>query len=171
MFIITPNPNKEMKIVLRGIKQKLGHIPPHFELFATINPLRFTMFLEEISYLTSHPHIQSDFFIMLRYSVASDNGFTYCLKFNQEWLLAKGYTMEQLHLLEGSEKLLPLDEKHQALFDAVHLALYSPERFTPEQVKKLKSAGWSDADIFDAVDHGAFLFRFSKVLKAYSKKG
>lgn len=167
--MIEPNPNTEMKILLRGIRQKLGHVPPHFELFATINPTRFKMFLEEITYLTNHPHIQSDFFTMLRYSVASDNGFGYCIKLNHAFLLAKGYTIEQLHNLEGREKVLPLDESHQVLFDAVHTAIYEPETFTVETIDALKLLDWTDADIYDAIDHGAFLFRFSKILKAYTK--
>ena len=169
MFIIEPNPNKEMKILLRGIRQKLGQVPPHWELFATINPSRFKMFLEEINYLTSHPHIQSDFFTLLRYTIAVDNGFTYCINLNRAWLLAKGYTLEQLHKLEGTQKILPLDERHQALFDAVMKAVYTPEDFTAELTDALKILDWDDADIFDAVDHGAFLFRASKVLKAYSR--
>jgi len=167
--MIEPNPNKEMKVLLRGIRQKLGQVPPHWELFATINPTRFKMFLEEINYLTSHPHIQSDFFTLLRYTIATDNGFTYCINLNQASLLAKGYTLEQLHELEGTQKILPLDDRHQALFDAVMKAVYTPEDFTAEVTDALKILDWDDADIFDAVDHGAFLFRFSKVLKAYSK--
>lgn len=168
--MIEPNPNKEMKVLLRGIRQKLGQVPPHWELFATINPTRFKMFLEEINYLTSHPHIQSDFFTLLRYTIATDNGFTYCINLNQASLLAKGYTLEQLHELEGTQKILPLDDRHQALFDAVMKAVYTPEDFTVEVTDALKILDWDDADIFDAVDHGAFLFRASKVLKAYSSK-
>ena len=169
MFMIEPNPNREMKILLRGIKQKLGHVPPHFELFATINPTRFKMFIEEITYLSTHAHINPDFFTLLRYTVASDNGFVYCIKLNQAFLLRKGYTLEQLHELEGTQKTLPLDERHQALFDAVMTALYAANDFTVEVIEALKILDWSDADILDAVDHGAFLFRFSKVIKAYSK--
>jgi hypothetical protein len=169
MFMIEPNPNKEMKILLRGIKQKLGHVPPHFELFATVNPTRFKMFIEEIIYLSTHAQINPDFFTLLRYTVASDNGFEYCIKLNQAFLLAKGYTLEQLQLLQDTEKTLPLDERHQALFNAVMTALNAPEKFTVESVEALKVLDWTDADIFDAVDHGAFLFRASKVLKAYSK--
>jgi len=168
--MIEPNPNKEMKVLLRGIRQKLGQVPPHWELFATINPTRFNIFLEEINYLTSHPHIQSDFFTLLRYTIATDNGFTYCINLNQASLLAKGYTLEQLHELEGTQKILPLDDRHQALFDAVMKAVYTPEDFTVEIINALKILDWNDADIFDAVDHGAFLFRASKVLKAYSSK-
>lgn len=170
MFMIEPDLDREMKIFLRGIKQKLGHMPPHFELFATLNPTRFKMFIEEITYLGTHASINPDFFTLLRYTVASDNSFKYCIKLNREFLLAKGYALEQLGKPEGTHKTLPLDERHQALFDAVMTALYRPKSFTVDAIDALKILDWSDADIFDAVDHGAFLFRFSKVLKAYSKE-
>ena len=169
MFILEPNPNREMKILLRSVKQKLGHIPPQWELFATINPTRFKMFLEEINYLTNHPNIKNDFFTLLRYTIANDNGFTFCINLNKSLLLSKGYSLENLQGLEGTEKTLPLDKRHQALFDAVMQAVYTPQEFTLEVIDALKILDWSDADIFDAVDHGAFLFRFAKVIKAYSK--
>jgi len=168
MFIINPTQNREMKITLRAIKQKMGKVPPHWELYAGINPTRFKMFLEEINYLTTHSNINQDFFTMLRYCVAIDNSFEYCVKFNSEYLLAKGYTQEQLKAITV-EKTLPLNRAHQALFDATLKAIYIPEEFTADVIDELKSLNWSDGDIIDAVDHGAFLFKFHRVLKAYLK--
>ena len=160
MFLIKSNPNQEMQVVLRRIKQKLGFVPPHFELYATINPQRFMMFLEEINYISNHKNIDPDFFIFLRYHIAKKYNFTYCYKFNEEMLKAKGYVdFEQL----------PLDEKHQKLFDVVMKSMDKPEDFSNSEIESLKDLGWSDADIFDALDHGAFLFKFSKILRAYGK--
>lgn len=169
MFMLKSEPNREMKILLRGVKKNLGQVPPHFELFATINPTRFKMFLEEITYLSQHPSINPDFFILLRYTIATQNLFTYCIGFNKALLLSKGYTLEEFSQLEGSKKILPLDVRHQALFDTVMLALNEPDDFTIDTISHLKDLGWNDADVFDAIDHGAFLFRFSRILKAYSK--
>ncbi|SFV68102.1 hypothetical protein MNB_SV-10-1588 [hydrothermal vent metagenome] len=170
MFIITPEPNREMQVLLRGIKSKLGHVPPHWELFASINPTRFKMFLDEINYLTAHPHIHRDFFAFLRYAVATDNGFGYCTRFNRQFLLSHGYTLNDLHSVEGTEKTVPLDEKHQALFTAALTAVYDSDNFTAETIASLHRIGWSNADIFDAVDHAAFLFKFARILKTYIDK-
>ena len=169
MFIIEPNPNKEMQLILKRVKRMVGVVPPHFELYATVHPTRFKMFLEEIMYLTSHKTINPDFFAFLRYYLAFKNHFTYCYNFNETLLLTKGYTKEALKTLENSPTSLPLDERHQELFLATLSAIDEPTNFTKESIEKLKNSGWSDADIFDAIDHGAFLFKFSKVLKAYSK--
>ena len=171
MFIISPEPNREMQVLLRGVRAKLGHVPPHWELFASINPTRFKMFLEEINYLTAHPNIEKDFFAFLRYTIATDNGFDYCMRFNRQLLLSTGYTAEDLHAVEGTDKAIPLDEKHQALFDAALTAVYKPENFTNETiVASLHRIGWSNADIFDAIDHATFLFKFARILKAYIDK-
>ena len=67
-------------------------------------------------------------------------------------------------------KALPLDAKQQALFTEATDAIDKPSEFKAETIENLKLIDWTDADIFDAIDHGAFLFRFSKVLKAYSKE-
>jgi len=169
MFIVESNLDREMKVLLRGIKQSLGHVPPHFELFASVSPTRFKMFMQEIEYLSTHARINPDFFALLRYYVASQNGLSYCIKFNHALLLSKGYRAEQLSMLEVSAKNVPLDERHQALFVEAVNALDNPEGFTAETLKRLNTLDWNDADILDAVDHGAFLFRFSKIIKAYSK--
>ena len=169
MFIINPQPNRDTKVLLRALKQKLGSVPPHWELFAALNPVRFKMFLDEINYLMEHPRIDRDFFAMLRYAVACDNGYAYCEKFDRSLLLAKGYTIEQLHGLEGKSKQIPLDARHQKLFGGVMQALQAPKSFDDGNIAKLHEAGWSDADIFDAIDHGAFLHKFARILKAYLK--
>ncbi|RLA66792.1 MAG: hypothetical protein DRQ78_03520 [Epsilonproteobacteria bacterium] len=169
MFIVEPNLNREMKIVLRGLKRSLGHVPPHFELYATLHPKRFKMFLEEIIYLSTHESINPDFFAFTRFYIAAQENFTYCYVFNKELLLGKGYTQEDLEAFENSADKLPLDKKHQVLFVSVLTAIESPKDFDERSIEKLKVLGWSDSDIFDAIDHGAFLFKFSKILKAYAK--
>ena len=102
--------------------------------------------------------------------MASKNGFNYCIKLNEAFLLSKGYTLEQLEALKESKDNLPLDDKHRSLFIEVMNALDEPQNFTATTLESLKALGWSDADIYDAVDHGAFLFKFSRVLKIYSNK-
>jgi hypothetical protein len=169
MFIVNAEPNREMKVLLRSIKKRIGQVPAHWEVYASINPTRFKMFLEEINYLSTHENINPDFFALLRYYVSAHNGFSYCYNFNQKLLLSKGYTLDVLKTFEISAQSLPLDEKHQKLFLAVMIALNNPKNFTQEMINELKTVSWSDADILDAIDHGAFLFKFSKILKAYSK--
>jgi len=168
MFIIEMNPKEEAERLLKRVKRFMGSIPPHFELFATVNPKRFEMFLNEILYLSTHKSIHPDFFAFLRFYIATQEHFTYCYHFNKKLLLSRAYSDELLSAFERDKSLLPLNIRHQKLFEFTLAAIDSPENFNGETIAVLKSLKWNDADIYDAIDHGAFLYKFSKVLNAYS---
>lgn len=168
MFIIETNPTPEGEKLLRRVKKFIGHIPPHFELFATVNPKRFEMFLSEIFYLSMHKSINPDFFAFIRYFIAFKEQFHYCETFNKALLIKKGHDETTLNNFIKNSNTFPLDARHQALFSATLEAVYHPEKFTAKTIETLKELQWHESDIFDAIDHGAFLFKFSKVLKAYS---
>jgi len=169
MFIVETKPTPETEKLLKRVERFIGSVPPHFSLFATLNPKRFEMFLNEIFYLSMHKTINPDFFAFIRFYIASKENFFYCYKFNTALLLKREYTQEQISNFEKNRENLPLDEKHLALFQMALKALENPDSFTTEDINAVKSLGWSDADIYDAIDHGAFLYKFSKILKAYSK--
>jgi hypothetical protein len=166
MFIYEPVRSKTSDLLLDQAREHFGIVPPHWELFAKINPTRFEMFIKEIGYLLNHPSINPDFFAMSRLYVASCEDFGYCKSFNTKLLLSLGYSKNELAEIK-SDFNLPLDLKHQALADGMKKAIYNPDDFTKKSIDILKEIGWSDSNIFDAIDHGAFLFKFSKILKAY----
>lgn len=167
MFIIDPKPNREMQIMLRAVKMKWGEVPPHWKLYAGINPARFKMFMEEINYLSGHTRIDPNLFSFLRYVTACMHGFGYCERFNHAYLLSRGYTSEQLDTVAASREALPMDARHGMLFVAALDAMEDPAGLTAGVLETLYRADWSDADIFDVLDHAAFLFKFHKILEAY----
>lgn len=140
MFIYQPSHSKETENTLDKIKNLSGVIPPHWELLALIAPKRFEMFIVEIKYLLNHPNINPDFFAMLRLHVA-----------NKEDI-----------------ETIPLDDKHKLLAQKAIKAMYHPKEFTMEDITELKDISWTKSDIYDAIDHAAFLFKFAKIIQAYS---
>ena len=167
MFIVNPKINETQRVVLDKTKEIFGVIPPHWELFAKLHPLRFEMFMKEIGYLLNHPHIHPDFFAFMRFYIANKEGYAYCKSFNTKLLLTKGYDKKDLKSFKEDIAFLPLDEKHRLLARKVEKALYQAAEFGEDDIAELKAISWSDADIYDAIDHGAFLFKFSRILKAY----
>lgn len=165
MFLYQPTITKETQVKLDEIKQRFGISPPHWEFLASVAPKRFDMFMQEIAYLLNHPNIDRDFFTMLRLYVANKEDFYYCKSLNTKLLLAKGYTKEQLKRIKDGE--FPLNNKHQILADKTFKAMYQPQELTLEDINELKNLLWNDSDIYDAIDHGAFLFKFARILKAY----
>lgn len=168
MFIYSPEVMPLTQEKIDTVKTEFGVIPAHWELLATINPARFEMFIDEIRYLQQHPHIKPDFFAFLRLFIATKEGFSYCKSFNTKLLLAKGYDKNVLKELKEDIANIPFDEAHRMLAQKVEKALYDPGDFRHDDIALLTRYGWNDADIYDAIDHGAFLFKFSRLIKAYS---
>ena len=168
MFIYQPSFSKETKNTLDKIKNVFGVLPPHWELLASIAPKRFEMFMQEINYLLNHPTINPDLFAMLRLHVANKENFSYCKSFNTKLLLSKGYDKTAIKELQENIGTIPLDDRHKLLAQKAVKAIYHPTKFTIEDIKALQNRSWSDSDIYDAIDHAAFLFKFARIIQAYS---
>jgi len=167
MFITNKKLTAEGKVLIRVIKSKMGFVPPHFELFAKLNPKRLKMYLVELEYISNHPNIDADFFTFIRFTIASREGFSYCINLNTKILESRGYSKEHLRKVVQNLKL-PLDSAHQALFSSTIEAMVKPDKFNKESIEKLENLNWSSEDIWDALDHGAFLYKYYKILRAYS---
>jgi len=166
MFILQKEPCREAQVYLKVLQKKMGQLPPHFEFFATVNFKRFKMFIEELNYITNHPAIDKDFFTFIRYYIASTNNFSYCIKLNSKLLLSSGYSKENLkNVIE--KKSLPLDSKFTTLFQKAIKAIEKPHLFCKDDLQELYKLGFSDNDIWDAIDHASFLFKYYKILSAY----
>jgi hypothetical protein len=169
MFIIPSDPHPDALPLLASFKSTFGTVPPHFELLATLNPVRFEMFVREIAYLAGHERIVPDFFACLRLFIAAREGFNYCLRFNTGLLRAKGYTQEQIRRIREDLSDMPLDARHKLLASKALKAIYDPDRFSVEDLGELEEAGWNRADCYDAIDHAAFLFKNARIIKAFSR--
>ncbi len=168
MFIYQPKLKNKTEEIIEKVKNEFGVMPIHWELLASISPKRFEMFITEIRYILSHPNINSDFFVMLRLYIANQENFSYCKSFNTKLLLSKGYDKNEIKSLKEDISTIPLDSRHQLLASKAMKAIYQSKNFSENDILELKELSWSDGDIYDAIDHGAFLFKFSKILQAYS---
>ena len=169
MFIIQKEPSKEAKIYLKLLEKQIGEIPPHFKLFATIHLERFKKFINELNYITNHAVIHKDFFTFLRYYIAATHNFTYCIELNSKLLLRSGYSKANLKdTLE--KKSLPLQKRLTTLFRKAIKALEYPKDFCKDDLQELYKLNFSESDIYDAIEHGAFLFQSYKIIQAYKEK-
>jgi hypothetical protein len=169
VFIYESQLSLQENELLEDIKKKFGVVPDHFKFLLSVNPIKFKMFMQEIAYLLNHPHIESDFFIMLRLYIATKEDFEYCKSFNTKLLFAKGYDKKTIQDVKRDIENIPLDDRHKVLAKKAILAVYEPELFTVKDIDELKKLSWSDSDIYDVVDHSSFLFKNAKIIKAYTK--
>ena len=93
MFIVEPIKQKEargaLKLFYKKIQKSLGFVPPHFELFATIDAESLNAFIEYNLYFKNHPNIDETLLPYLRLCIAQKECRNYCISLNTKILEKK----------------------------------------------------------------------------------
>lgn len=88
--------------------------------------------------------------------VSQENHCDYCVGFNAAMLINKcGLTPEQVAMTRQNPEHAPLNDKDKAMLLLVLKAVSTPDAVGANDLQKLRSLGWSDSGMLDAVSHGA----------------
>ncbi len=162
---------ERLEKILKKVKLVYGAVPPQMEFLGSIEADYLEEFLNTVLRIVKHPHIEPDLFGFIRLHVAFKEEYPYCKMFNTKFLLAKGYTQEQLDKAIANIGAVPFDEKHQVLASKAIKAIYESKLFTKEDFDALYILGWTQKDVFDAIEHAGTIFRNGRILTAYAIKG
>ena len=143
-----------------------GTVPKPMEM-ASISPSLMKLQVELVGYYMNHPTLKFPLLAHIRYLVATDQDYNFCIDFNSNLLQFLGNTEEGLTELVADPAKADLDEKDKALLLFVLKALRSPDEVIGEEVDTLHNLGWKDSDIFDAVNHGAGMIAPSIMMRAF----
>jgi alkylhydroperoxidase family enzyme len=135
-------------------EEMFGAVPNNVRMLG-VSPAVLENQLEFAQYYRAHSTLSVPFLAMLRLLVAKSTGSPYCEKLNTGMLMQLGVPAEQVNALKGDPQSAPLSDKEQALLTFVLKATRDPRSVTAADVQELSGLGWSEADIFDAVAHGA----------------
>ena len=105
----------------------------------------------------------------IRYLTAKEHGHPFCTNFNAGMLQAMGLTPEALAEVEKDPTNAPLEDNEKALLAFVIKAIDNPSEVSDADIEGLRSQGWSDQAIFDALFHGASMLAGSALYKALYK--
>ena len=123
-----------------------------------------------IRYYMGHEKLDAGLLAMIRYLVASELDYEFCINFNQGMLkMAGGFSEDELKALKEKPEEAPLEDFQKALLLFVLKVVKTPEEVTKADVEKLRELGWTDRDIFDAAYHGVSMVAPSKLIKAFSE--
>ena len=161
---------ERLEKILKRVKILYGEVPPQMELLGNIEVEYLEDFLKMVMRIVKHPNINPDFFGFVRLHIAFREEYAYCKTYNTKFLLTKGYTQEQLDRVIEKITTLPLDSNHQALAAHAVRAIYESREVVRADFEKLYSMGWSQKDVFDAIDHAGTLLRNGRILTTYSEK-
>lgn len=136
------------------VEQIFGMVPNNVQMLG-VSPAILENQLQLIEHYMGHPSLSTPFLAMVRMLVSKACRSPYCQNLNSGILMKAGFTAEQIATMQADPAQAPLDEKQKALLLFVLKACDNPHSMTAEDVDSLRSLGWSEVDMMDALAHGA----------------
>ena len=155
-LIHTVQPEKAEGIVKEGYEmfmQNLGIIPRPMEMLSA-SPALFELQLRRIRYFSKHPRLSFALLAHIRYLVALNLEYRFCIDFNQHILKKQGVEEADLRKMEADPSQSLLEENESAMLAFVVRAVKSPETVTADEISRLRGMGWEDRDMLDALAQG-----------------
>ena len=155
-LIHTVQPEKAEGIVKEGYEmfmQNLGIIPRPMEMLSA-SPALFELQLRRIRYFSKHPGLSFALLAHIRYLVALNLEYRFCIDFNQHILKKQGVEEADLRKMEADPSQSLLEENESAMLAFVVRAVKSPETVTADEISRLRGMGWEDRDMLDALAQG-----------------
>ena len=172
MFIVQENRLQKERLakIYRRVKALYGTVPPQMKFLGNIEADYLEEFLITAARTLRHPNIKSDIFAFIRLHIAFKEGYDYCKSFNTTLLLSKGYKQELLDLVVENIENIPFEQHEKVLVKFALKAIYESRDCQAEDFQRLEELGWSQKDIFDAIEHAGTIFRNGRLLTAYTIK-
>ena len=165
----TVNPEKaegEVKEAYSVFMERAGMVPKPFEMLS-VSPELQKMQVQGIDYYMQHPTLTFPLLAHIRYLIAREYNYQFCINFNSELLQFVGLDDDQLQTVAKDPSQTTLEEKDKAMLLFVLKAIKTPDFVEQKDVDTLREMGWTDRDIFDAVAHGANMIAPSILMKAF----
>lgn len=171
MFLVQPikpeDATGELKLFYKQIEKAMGYIPPHFEVFATIDFPSMQAFTQLNIYMMTHLKIKRELLPFLRLHIAKKECRGYCTNFNTQILMKMGIDKEIINDLENRLDDIPFEADQKTLLRKVLKALEEPQSFGETDLKELYELGFSDKDFFDLLNYACEFTAKSKMIEVY----
>lgn len=146
--------------------QNLGVIPKPLEMMSA-SPAIFDQQLQRIYYYTNHPTLSFALLSHIRYLVAHNLNYSFCMDFNKLILKKQGLEDDDIERIEADPAKSLLEEKDAAMLMFVVKAVKEPSSVKTEEIKQLKEMGWEDKDLVDALAHGVNMIDHSIMMEVF----
>ena len=166
----TVSPNEatgEVAAVYEQIKAAFGGVPNVLSIWSASPPLLKQQF-EMIGYYISHPNLSGPLLACIRMVVSKKTHCQYCIDMNAGMLInMMGWTPEQVADVQADPTKANLPEREKAMLLFVLAAVNDALAVKAADLDALRGQGWSDTDIFDALNHGARMVASDIILNAF----
>ena len=147
-------------------EQMFGMVPNNVRMLG-VSPAILENQLQFAGYYMGHPTLSIPFLAMVRMLVSKACNSPYCQGLNTGLLMKAGLSKEQIDAIKSDPMKAPLTDKEKALLLFVLKATATPHAVVSEDLDRLRSLGWTDVDIFDAVAHGSRMVGTNIIFDAF----
>jgi hypothetical protein len=168
-LIQTVDPEKaegEVKEIYDALNANIGMIPAPMEL-SSASPWIMKNMWGSVQYFTQHPNLGFGVLSTIRYLVAEEYDYAFCINFNKNFLKMQGMSEEDIQKTSQDPSQAPLDDKDRAMVAFVMNAIKDPNSMNQKDVDQLYGHGWDDRDILDAMSHAASMVSASILMKTF----
>jgi uncharacterized peroxidase-related enzyme len=137
------------------MQRAFGFIPNAFRLYSA-SPAMMSNQWQNNQYYFQHLTLGFPLLASIRMLVSQENECDYCIGMNAALLIQHaGFTAHLIAAMKRDPAAAPLAERDKAMLLFVLKATKAPKTVTTADLDALRGLGWSDGEIFDAVNHGA----------------
>ena len=149
------NATGEVAAIYAQIQEAWGNVPTAIQVFSS-NPVLLKQQWEYYGSIMQHPTLSMPLTTCIRMLVSQAGNCGYCIDMNAGMLInMAGWTPEQVAAIRADYKNSPLSDKEKTLLNLVLKSTTDSNNVNASDLQAARTAGWSDSEILDAVNHGA----------------
>ncbi len=146
--------------------ENLGIIPRPLEMMSA-SPAIFGHQLQKIQYYTDHPTLSFALLSHIRYLVAHNLSYSFCMDFNKLMLKKQGLEDDDIRKMEADPTKSLLEDKESAMLSFVVKAVKAQSSVEANEINQLKEMGWTDTDLVDALAHGVSMIDHAIMMEVF----
>ncbi len=145
----------ELAKLYKTIEAMRGNVGNNAKLFS-ISPELLRQQMDFIKFYMNHPTLSMELLAAIRIMVSSAEACQFCIDYNTGMLInfAK-WTLEQVNAMRENIDHANLNKRDIAMLRFVMKAIRDAHTVNANDLDLLRGMEWSDADIFDALNHAA----------------
>lgn len=168
-LISTVPPEKAEGIIKEGYDMfihNIGIIPKPMEMMS-VSPALFELQLRRIHYFSTHPKLSFALLAHIRYLVAHNLNYSFCMDFNKQILKKQGVGDDDIRKMKNDPRKSLLEENEREMLAFVVKAVKAPGSVTADDIQKLRDLGWEDVDMVDALTQGVSMIDHATMMEVF----
>lgn len=146
--------------------KNIGIISRPIELLSC-SPALYSLQFQRMRYFAKHPNLSFSLLTHIRYLVAPNFDYGFCMDFNKHLLRKQGIDDDDIRKMAEAPSQSLLEVRKNAMLAFVIRAVKAPGSVTAEDIAELRALGWEDGDMVDALAQGVGMIDHSIMMQAF----